>query len=231
MLVISIFGKLIVDCGLSMWGKIMIPMYRRWLHGLYGLHGPRCPLSPERPLNWITHSLTLANWRQTIIGTMDWIVYWCICVSHGFEYDISIFFKIQLSSCKCMFTVDMLQFCCEKIQLRWNFISIAPTHLRLFDNKVHGLNLWKGSDIMKLHYRSYLINFADIISQIAKIIGSTTIKHRSDTSASDRCLIDVDPKVFVLWASCSIALKWQNTVCPKTLYSLVCALCSVVVML
>ena len=27
---------------------IMIPMYRLWLHGLYV---PRCPLSPERPLN------------------------------------------------------------------------------------------------------------------------------------------------------------------------------------
>ena len=41
-----------------MWGKIMIPMYRLWLHGSYGLYGPRCPLSPERPLNLITHSLT-----------------------------------------------------------------------------------------------------------------------------------------------------------------------------
>ena len=39
------------------WGKIMIPMYRLWLHGLYGLYGPHCPLSPERPLNLITHSL------------------------------------------------------------------------------------------------------------------------------------------------------------------------------
>ena len=28
-----------------MWGKIIIPMYRLWLHGLYGLYGPRCPLS------------------------------------------------------------------------------------------------------------------------------------------------------------------------------------------
>ena len=39
-----------------MWGKIMIPMYRLWLHGLYGLHGLRCPLSPKRLLNLITHS-------------------------------------------------------------------------------------------------------------------------------------------------------------------------------
>ena len=35
-----------------MWGKIIIPMYRLWLHGLYGLYGPHCPLSPERPLNF-----------------------------------------------------------------------------------------------------------------------------------------------------------------------------------
>ena len=48
-----------LDCGLSMWGKIMVPMYRLWLHGLYGLYGPRCPLSPKRPLNLITHSLTI----------------------------------------------------------------------------------------------------------------------------------------------------------------------------
>ena len=41
-----------------MWGKIMIPMYSLWLHSLYGLNGPRCPLSPERLLNIITYSLT-----------------------------------------------------------------------------------------------------------------------------------------------------------------------------
>ena len=41
-----------VDCVLSIWGKIMIPMYRLWLHSLYGLHGPHCPLS-------LNHSLTL----------------------------------------------------------------------------------------------------------------------------------------------------------------------------
>ena len=29
-------------------------LYKPWLHGLYG---PRCSLSPERPLNLITHSL------------------------------------------------------------------------------------------------------------------------------------------------------------------------------
>ena len=53
-ILIEISMKLVpVDCGLSIWGKIMIPMYRLRYNGLYG---PRCPLSPERPLNLITQS-------------------------------------------------------------------------------------------------------------------------------------------------------------------------------
>ena len=43
-----------VDCGLSIWGKIMMPMYKLWLYGVYG---PCCLLSSEKPLNLITHSL------------------------------------------------------------------------------------------------------------------------------------------------------------------------------
>ena len=42
---------------LSMWGKIMIPMYKLWLQGLYRLHGPGCLLPQKGPLNLITHSL------------------------------------------------------------------------------------------------------------------------------------------------------------------------------
>ena len=53
-----------MDGVLSVWGKIMIPMYRLCLHGLYGLYGPRCPLSPERPLNWFTKSLNHL-WKKT----------------------------------------------------------------------------------------------------------------------------------------------------------------------
>ena len=39
-------------------GEVDIPMYRLRLQGLYGLYGPHCLLSPERPLNLITHSFT-----------------------------------------------------------------------------------------------------------------------------------------------------------------------------
>ena len=39
-----------------MWGKIIIPMYRLCLQGLYWLYGPWCPLSPKRPINLISVS-------------------------------------------------------------------------------------------------------------------------------------------------------------------------------
>ena len=47
-----------------MWGKIIIPMYRLWLHGIYGLYGPGCPLSPKRPINLISLSLAPLDVQQ-----------------------------------------------------------------------------------------------------------------------------------------------------------------------
>ena len=53
-----------------MWGKIIITMYRLWLNGLYGLHGPRCPLFSKRPINLISLSLSILchslNWRNCL---------------------------------------------------------------------------------------------------------------------------------------------------------------------
>ena len=42
-------------------------------------------------------------------------------------------------------------------------------------------------------------------NQIAKTLGSTSIRHRSDTKVSARCLIDVDPMVL---SRSIIRLKW-----------------------
>ena len=44
-----------LHCVLSLWGKIINPMYRLWLHGLYGLHGPGfcCPRKAVK----LNHSL------------------------------------------------------------------------------------------------------------------------------------------------------------------------------
>ena len=43
-----------------MWGKIIIPMYRLWLHGLYG---SRCPLSQKRQINLIS----LSSQREALL--------------------------------------------------------------------------------------------------------------------------------------------------------------------
>ena len=61
-----------------MWGKIIIPMYRLWLQSLYGLYGPRCPLSPKRLINLISLfspsgiALTWTFWNITIPAWKDW---------------------------------------------------------------------------------------------------------------------------------------------------------------
>ena len=84
-----------------MWGKIIIPMYRLWLNGLYGLYGPRCPLSSKRPINLISLSLSLGCFKvkfrnssiSGIVGLIDvkWkgielIWYWAYCVTLPFDH-------------------------------------------------------------------------------------------------------------------------------------------------
>ena len=68
----------LIDCVLSMWGKIIILMYRLWLHGLYGLHGHRCPLYPQRLLNLITHSLEVTCKSHPIVFSCDQAALWMI---------------------------------------------------------------------------------------------------------------------------------------------------------
>ena len=59
-------------CVLSMWVKIMIPMYRLWLHGLYVLHGLRCLMSPKKPLNLITHPHS--NFNRCSGEVWEWVI-------------------------------------------------------------------------------------------------------------------------------------------------------------
>ena len=68
-----------------MWGKIIIPMYRLWLNSLYGLYGPRCPLSSKRPINLISLSL----WTKPDLSSMTSLEnylkeVWLFC--DGWEY-------------------------------------------------------------------------------------------------------------------------------------------------
>ena len=53
-------------------------MYRLWVHGLYGLYGPRCLLSPERLLNLITHSPPYLEWSLTIVAYVHTVWFWCV---------------------------------------------------------------------------------------------------------------------------------------------------------
>ena len=48
--ILHFFGTFIMTC--SLWRKEIIPVHRLWLHGFYGLHGRRCPMSekPNHPL-------------------------------------------------------------------------------------------------------------------------------------------------------------------------------------
>ena len=87
----------------SMWGKIMIPMYRLWLHGLYGLYGPRNPLSPERPLNLITQSLT----RPWCEGIHWWLLLAKVSVMQSFVFVLfcfDLFLSVWLS---CLVNIEL----------------------------------------------------------------------------------------------------------------------------
>ena len=72
-----------VDCVLSMIGKIIIPVYKLWLHGLYGLYRTRCPLSPKKTLNLIIHTLVSLFWlfwvnlmsTMVVIGNQTYVHY------------------------------------------------------------------------------------------------------------------------------------------------------------
>ena len=49
-------------------------------------------------------------------------------------------------------------------------------------------------------------------AQITKALGSTSIRHWSDTFASDRCLTDVNPSVFANWVANALSYyehKWD----------------------
>ena len=59
-----------------------------------------------------------------------------------------------------------------------------------------------------------------LLSQTAKALGLTSIMHPPDTFMSDRCLIDVDPKVSAIWdvverKTTLFDVTWNIAVSPK----------------
>ena len=57
---------------LGMWGKTKVPTARLWLHGLYGLHGPRCLTTELRCFIWCpSTSCWTNNWGIVDFGQHD----------------------------------------------------------------------------------------------------------------------------------------------------------------
>ena len=66
-----------VDFVLSVWAKIMIPVYRLWLHGLYGLHGPSYLLSEKGCWNY-THWSVPSHYLHQCWNIVNWTFHWKI---------------------------------------------------------------------------------------------------------------------------------------------------------
>ena len=94
--------------------------------------------------------------------------------------------------------------------------------------------LWNSHRVCRIQYTFRFVCFVfniitdNWIGQIAKTLGSTSTRYRSDTFASDRCLIDVAPSVFAIW---EIFLPWRCCCCCLqksfcwSLFSYCCRLC------
>ena len=96
-----------------MWGKIMIPIYGLWLHGLYGLYGPCCPLSPERPLNFITHSLKWLRLRYSMQNLMA-LSFFFFTSTTGLAQGLSLGLMIPCSS---ILSISLLAIsCCASLK-------------------------------------------------------------------------------------------------------------------
>ena len=81
-------------------GKIIIPMYRLWLNGLYGLYGPRCFLFSKRPINLISLSLSpqIVPWHPSILNVLCLMeLFWVL----GFNHSSQGIFN-QIEKCDCL---------------------------------------------------------------------------------------------------------------------------------
>ena len=66
-----------IDCGLSMWGQIMISTYKLWLHGLRGATWTPMSAVRKRPLNLITLSLGILTSLHTLENNLQYSVLLC----------------------------------------------------------------------------------------------------------------------------------------------------------
>ena len=96
--------------------------------------------------------------------------------------------------------------------MHWSYCSLAPSHQNVscilcadHEFSTYIISHHPKSDLLKKHLEKTRIHLFPgisiwIFSQIAKILGATSIRYRSDTSMSDRYLIDTDLRIFAVWA-------------------------------
>ena len=107
-----------------MWGKIIIPMYRLWLNGLYGLYGPWCPLFSKRPINLISLSLSTAwsSWQHS--RQPHFLHYWPFVWGIHVEWAGGFPTQRSKKACPCHYIIIVHPW--------WFWVTIISTHLTLF---------------------------------------------------------------------------------------------------
>ena len=99
-----------------------------------------------------------------------------------------------------------------KLVKYYNHYESALWRDHIPDSKVHGANMgsiWGRQDPGGPHVGPMNFAIRDLTGgftvklEITQMLGSTSIRHQSDTFMSDWCLIDADRKVFAIWEEVS----------------------------
>ena len=143
----------------------MIPMYRLWLHGLYGLYRPRCPLSPKRLWNLIT-PLSIQICKCILCGSHRICspTPWNPCCSmlsklnsgHGVTQPISVplFFEFSALLKYTLTMANQIHICQVLAQLScgdtcqiWMWFSESNSYFSKIENYTYGeINEWSFSN-------------------------------------------------------------------------------------
>ena len=109
------------------------------------------------------------------------------------------------STCRCVDKLDEQSDFTNMVSHISKMFCVVNAHKPTDRSSIgHYQNFQKDNDFSKLTciHQHNLIDVCDRTpSPIAKTLRSTSIRHRSDTFASDRCLFDINPNVFAHWAT------------------------------
>ena len=108
--------------------------YRLWLHGFYGLYGPRCPLTPERPLNLITHSSYRNNQKKGYTCKTNQYQRPDICIDFSSPCSqILHFFQLDCTRCITKFSCLIFRYTCHVMLGKQICGALGPLLLTWFN--------------------------------------------------------------------------------------------------